>query len=180
VSPTALDSLAHPSGAELLHQERRARRGGSGLGASDLHGVWELDQLWPKGSVRPAAFSALLLRGLHARLEISADGDGLALCNAVRLGPLELRFRGPGWLVGSRPLLQFLFRSLEISLAGRIVLRRSLPDPPAQRMPFFALIARHPCGWLAARGRGGGLALWQLRAPAGGALGSEPAPPQVR
>jgi hypothetical protein len=28
-------------------------------------------------------------------------------------------------------------------------------------MPFFALIARDSNGWLAARGRGGGLALWQ-------------------
>jgi len=31
-----------------------------------------------------------------------------------------------------------------------------------KRMPFFALIARDPSGWLAARGRGGGLALWDL------------------
>jgi hypothetical protein len=31
-------------------------------------------------------------------------------------------------------------------------------------MPFFALIARNSNGWLAARGRGGGLALWILKA----------------
>lgn len=155
------------------------RRGGSGLGASDLVGCWQLSQLWSKGSARPAAGSALLLRALGARLEISAAGDDLVLCNAVRLGPLELRFRGPGWLVGSRPLLQFQFRTLEISLTGRILLRRTLLDPPARRMPFFALICRHPSGWLAARGRGGGLALWQLPATAAWAPDSQSAPAQL-
>lgn len=159
--PTADDSVVLPSGAELLGLERRVRRDGSGLVVADLDGTWQLRQLWPRGGDRPAAFTALLLRGLQARLEIRAAGNDLLLCNAVTLGPLELCFRGPGWLSGRRPLLQFLFRSLEISLAGRPLLCRTLADPPARRLPFFALIARHPHGWLAARGRGGGLALWQ-------------------
>lgn len=151
-----------PSGAELHELERRCRQGGTGLQASDLQGSWRLDQVWPKGSDRPASFSAALLRGLAARLEIQRDQGGLVLRNAVRLGALELRFRGPGRLQGSRPLLQFHFETLELSLAGRCLFRRSLPAPEPRRMPFFALIARAPQGWLAARGRGGGLALWRL------------------
>lgn len=151
-----------PSGAELRELERRSRRGGTGLRAHDLQGSWRLDQVWPKGSDRPASFSAALLRGLGARLEIRREQDGLVLCNAVRLGALELRFRGPGQLLGARPLLQFHFETLELTLAGRSLLKRSLPAPAPRRMPFFALIARAPQGWLAARGRGGGLALWRL------------------
>ena len=95
--------------------------------------------------------------------ETGSVGPGaLALSNAVTLGPLELRFSGVGRLVGSRPLLQFSFQELQLSLGGRVVLRRVLPEPAPQRLPFFALIARDPSGWLAARGRGGGLALWRL------------------
>jgi len=152
------------SGTHLLELERRVRQGGSGLSAPDLLGCWRLDQVWPKGSPRPSAFSGPLLRAVRARLEIgapAAEGE-LTLSNAVNLGPLELRFRGVGRLVGLRPLLQFSFQELQLSLGVLVLLRRTLPAPAPQRMPFFALIARDPSGWLAARGRGGGLALWQL------------------
>lgn len=159
---------AVPTGAELRERERRIRRGGTGLVATDLQGCWLLDKVWPKGSDRPSSFSAALLRGLQARLEIRLEQGGLTLRNAVRLGALELSFRGPGQLVGSRPLLQFRFETLELSLAGRSLLRRALPAPSPQRMPFFALIARAPEGWLAARGRAGGLALWRLEPAAEG------------
>ena len=153
-----------PTGVELLEQERQVRQGGSGLRAPELLGCWRLDQVWPKGSPRPSAFSGSLLRAVQARLEITAPvaEEELSLSNAVTLGPLELRFRGVGRLLGSRPLLQFSFQELQLSLGGRVLLRRALPEPARQRLPFFALIARDPSGWLAARGRGGGLALWRL------------------
>lgn len=153
-----------PSGAELRAKERLARQTSSGIQVADLEGCWLLDQVWPQRSDRPAGFSNALLRGLGARLEIISNhsGEELTLCNAVRLGALELRFQGRGRLVGSRPLLQFQFDVLELSLGGRPLLRRSLPPPQPRRLPFFALIARGPEGWLAARGRGGGLALWRL------------------
>lgn len=118
-------------------------------------------------------------------------GDGgvgsgrLALSNAVALGALELRFEGEGRLRGRRPLLEFQFDQLIVRWGETVLLRRSLPAPDPRRRPFFALIAASspadsaspaaeaadagaaPAGmaWLAARGRGGGLALW-LRAPA--------------
>ena len=154
-----------PTGATLLALEQQVRHGGTGLGPAELAGCWQLDQVWPKGSSRASSFSGLLLRGLGARLEIEAAGDALHLSNAVKLGAVELRFRGPGRLLGSRPLLEFWFERLELRLAGRLVLQRSLPAPAPRRMPFFALIARDPAGWLAARGRGGGLALWRLQNP---------------
>jgi hypothetical protein len=43
-----------------------------------------------------------------------------------------------------------------------VLFQKAIPSPAPQRLPFFALIARDPSGWLAARGRGGGLALWRL------------------
>jgi len=168
-------SLSEPSGADLLRLERAVRRAGSGLVADDLQGCWQLHQVWPKGSERPASVSATLLRGLAARLEISSSPDGLMLRNAVTLGPLELCFQGPGWLTGVRPLLVFRFELLELQLAGRTLLRRPLPAPDPRRLPFFALIARDSSGWLAARGRGGGLALWRLAAAAAASAPADPA-----
>ena len=149
------------SATALLQLEQQARRSGSGVQAEALLGVWQLQLVWPKGQQRPSAFSGWLLRGLSARLEISADREGLLLSNAVNLGAVELRFRGRGRLEGKRPLLLFSFEQLQLSLGGWRLLERHLPVPAPQRMPFFALIHRDPSGWLAARGRGGGLALWQ-------------------
>jgi len=150
------------SARELLQLEQQARRSGSGVEADALQGCWQLELVWPKGQQRASAFSGWLLRGLSARLEIGVDPEGLLLSNAVNLGAVELRFRGRGRLEGKRPLLLFSFEQLQLSLGGWRLVERTLPAPAPQRMPFFALIHRDPSGWLAARGRGGGLALWRL------------------
>ena len=153
-----------PSGEALLKQEQQVRNLGTGLGATALIGSWQLDQIWPKGQRRPAQFSGQILRWLGAQLQISAVADQLKLRNLVTLGPVELRFEGPGELRGRRPLLVFHFDQLQIWIAGRCWFSRQLPEPRPQKRPFFALIARDPSGWLAARGRGGGLACWRLLA----------------
>jgi len=164
---TSSDSAAGawPGGEQLLALEARVRRAGTGLQVGDLLGCWRLEQIWVKGSASPSPFSAGLLRSLQARLELEPGLEGgLLISNAVSLGGLELRFRGVARLLGPRPLLQFSFDRLQLSLAGRVLLQRPLPAPPPRREPFFALIARDPSGWLAARGRGGGLALWRQSA----------------
>ena len=156
------DILSALSVDPWLLLERRARQAGSGLDAVGLQGSWQLQMVWPKGARRAASFSSWVLRVLAARLDISADAEGLLISNAVNLGAIELRFRGRGDLQGKRPLLVFSFEQLELSLAGRRLLQRSLPLPPPKRMPFFALIHRDDSDRLVARGRGGGLALWHL------------------
>jgi hypothetical protein len=166
LTPSALPQpAAQPDGAALLALERRVRHGGSGLNRDLLAGVWGLQQVWPRRGTRPASFAAALLRGLEATLEIHpAAAERLALVNRVRVGPLELRFEGEGELQGRRPLLSFGFARLQLRLGERVLIERSLPDPDPRRRPFFALIGTGslPAGtrWLAARGRGGGLALW--------------------
>ncbi|MCS5699262.1 hypothetical protein NZK32_09450 [Cyanobium sp. FGCU-52] len=153
-----------PDGAALLALERQVRRSGSGLAGDQLAGVWRLQQVWPRSGSRPTGFAAALLRGLAATLEIRPAADRLALVNSVRLGPLELRFEGEGVLEGRRPLLVFGFERCRLRAGERDLFSRSLPAPDPRRRPFFALIGSGstPVGsaWLAARGRGGGLALW--------------------
>jgi hypothetical protein len=170
-----------PEAQWLLERERRSRREGSGLSQAALIGSWRLERIWSKGSLRPAAFGAALLRGLAARLQLApndgadAGGETMRIANSVRLGALELRFDGVGRLQGRRPLLVFSFDRLRVMLGGRVLIERPLPAPDPLRRPFFALIAAErpgpggpdsttgaSRGWLAARGRGGGLALWLL------------------
>jgi hypothetical protein len=154
-----------PDGAALLALEKRVRRQGSGLGPAELEGRWQFTRIWPKGRPQPSPLAGVLLRGLGACLRIEAEEGNAAaplrLTNAVTLGSLELRFQGPGWLRGRRPLLQFTFDTMQLRAGERVLWQRSLPTPPPQRLPFFALIATGPeRRWLAARGRSGGLALW--------------------
>lgn len=128
----------------------------------------------------PAAAAAAAAPAAAATAPASAPGaDGAAaaelapleIINSVRLGTLELRFCGEARLQGRRPLLLFRFLRLQLRLGGQALLDRPLPadapfsSRPVAGLPFFALIAADPEGsWLAARGKGGGLALWQRAA----------------
>ena len=147
---------------EILRLERQARQRGSAIPPGDLPGVWILQNTWSKDGQRPAPGTDPLLRSLGARLQLELVDGCWTLINQVSLGSLCLRFQGTAQLKGARPLLLFSFHTIAITLAGRTLLQRSIPTPSTQRTPFFALIAMAPDGkWLTARGRGGGLALWQ-------------------
>jgi hypothetical protein len=155
-----------PTGEELLQLERSSRRLGSCIDASSLCGSWWLDQLWGRRQARSLQQPAALMRALAACLEISIESERLMLRNSISLGAISICFFGHGQLEGKRPLLKFSFDSLQLRWGKRLLFERSLPQPTAQKMPFFALIAleRQPEeSWLAARGRGGGLALWRLK-----------------
>lgn len=151
-----------PDGRDLLTQEASVRRDGSRLNSHDLVGRWRLRQLWGKGQTTPSNLASMGLRAVQATLELDDGAEGLGIVNSVLVGPINLRFTGTAELVGRRPLLRFSFKTVELRWGARIMWRRSLPTLMPRRMPFFALIARDPSGWLAARGRGGGLALWDL------------------
>ena len=155
-----------PTGEELLQLERSSRRLGSGIDASSLCASWWLDQLWGRRQARSLQRPAALMRALAACLAISIESDRLVLRNSVSLGAISICFCGHGQLEGTRPLLKFSFDRLQLRWGERLLMERSLPQPAAQKMPFFALIAldrQAEEGWLAARGRGGGIALWRLK-----------------
>ena len=160
-----------PNGTDLLAAERLSRQKGSGLTPEALEANWRLDQLWGKQrSAPPMAPAAALLRSLKATLSIrpGEQPTSLRILNSVQLGSLQLQFKGPGQLTGRRPLLVFWFEKLEIRLGPWLLIQRALPKPAETKLPFFALIASGKTDsnkgkerWLAARGRGGGLALWR-------------------
>ncbi|WP_255475612.1 hypothetical protein [Synechococcus sp. A15-127] len=159
----SLPSDSLPSGEDLLALERQCRRSGSGITVASLIGTWRLRATWSRDGTPAPAASAALLRGLGACLILSGEEtDGaLQIVNQVNLGSLRLRFDGEAELTGRRPLLMFSFRSVRLSLGKLTLFERSLPQPDARRMPYFALIGLdREQGRLSARGRGGGLALW--------------------
>jgi hypothetical protein len=153
--------------AILNAREKDVRLTGTGLRSSDLLGCWHLQTVWSKGDQKANPFSSWMLKSLDARLEIEENledkSSHLLLSNAVNLGPIELKFQGPGLLKGKRPLLTFHFDSLTLRVGGIVLVKKALTAPDRKDTPFFALIERHPDGWMAARGRGGGLALWTLK-----------------
>lgn len=161
-----------PSGEQALALERLSRRQGSAITAEQLCGRWRLQLLWGKGKAQPNPATAALLRGLQASLSIatpdapSLERGDLKVVNSVQIGALQLRFSGSGNLRGRRPLLEFWFDQLELRLGRQSLWRQAISrQPEPRRRPFFALIARSGAannGWLLARGRGGGLALWVL------------------
>jgi len=174
--PTPQQSVL-PDAEALLELERRCRSLGTGLDAEQLLGPWQLVQTWTKGQNQPAAASSWLLRSLAAQLRITAGPSPgqLRLANRVSLGGFSLEFSGQGQLKGRRPLLVFWFDRLQLTLGSIALVDRAISKPETTKLPFFALIARGQEAdgegsaarqWLAARGRGGGLALWCLPAPA--------------
>jgi hypothetical protein len=160
-----LVSAPRPDGPSLLARERHSRHHGSGLLGDDLFGQWRVEEVWGKEGAKPSPGAGAALRALKATLAIGpGENQRLILHNSIRLGLLTLCFLGPGELKGRRPLLMFHFRELRLSVAGRTLVSLPLPAPAAGKEPFFALIASDQgetgSRWLAARGRGGGLALW--------------------
>ncbi|WP_315791913.1 hypothetical protein [Fischerella sp. JS2] len=97
-----------------------------------------------------------------------AVGKG-KISNQVQLGGLLLKFTGPARYLGKKNLLAFDFTQMQISLFGRIVYKQQIRGGKSQtedfynqaiaKQPFFAFFLMTE-DLIAARGRGGGLAIW--------------------
>lgn len=91
------------------------------------------------------------------------------ITNQVQLGSIFLKLTGPAKYLGKKNLLAFDFTHIQISFFSRTIYNKTIRNSKAQtkdfdnqpigKLPFFAffLITEN---LIAARGRGGGLALW--------------------
>lgn len=98
----------------------------------------------------------------------SDTGKG-EISNQVQVGALRLRFTGPAKYLGKKNLLAFDFIQVQVlwgdrslysgNFRGGTALRATFDEQPIAKLPFFAffLVTND---FIAARGRGGGLALW--------------------
>ena len=159
-------SINIPCLNKLLELERLSRREGSGIDFYSLIGFWNFVSVWKQESDKEDLISSALLRLFSASLELRKDQNKeevlrFDIKNSIQFGALLIQFIGSGELKGSQPLLPFFFERIELRLADNILYSRTLDKPDERDRPFFALIAIDENGnWLAARGRGGGLALW--------------------
>lgn len=164
--------------AALLAAEAAAKRPRPTLATADLVGTWQLCFTAPnKPRYRqgePTGGGFYLPRLGRATLRFSAEagtdpGETLGIQNQLEVGGLALRFQGPARLQQPQNLLVFTFNQVSVRLGNRVLLQRPIDqknaaqpfaERPVGRLPFFALFALTPTT-LAARGRGGGLALWR-------------------
>lgn len=173
----------------LLHQEQVTRKTRSQFLETQLMGRWRLHFV-TLGKVRlgskrlrgfflppflPAAIS-------FQPKQISPDQtpdqmlnqttDGiqalLEVTNQVTIGLIQLTFTGPARFEPKKNLLGFDFTHLVVKAFGQPIYQGPVPSPRANqnfqtisigRLPFFAFFAVTD-SFIAARGRGGGLAIW--------------------
>lgn len=93
--------------------------------------------------------------------------DQLEIGNSLQLSSLLLQLTGPARYLGKKNILAFDFTYMQLSLFGRAVYSgefrsgktKNFSERAIAKLPFFAffLVTEH---LIAARGRGGGIALW--------------------
>ncbi|KGG16153.1 hypothetical protein EV06_0863 [Prochlorococcus sp. MIT 0602] len=148
--------------------ENLAKKNGSGIEIDSLLGHWQFVSVWKQNADKEDKLSSSLLRLFSASLDLrklTSDKDfpTLSLSNTIEFGPLLIRFLGLGGIRGKQPLLPFFFERIELKLGKLVLINRLLNEPDEKDMPFFSLIAKsNKDGWLVARGRGGGIALWLM------------------
>ena len=105
----------------------------------------------------------------HICFSPTQDADKGEITNSVEFGSLKLKLTGPAKYLGKKNLLAFDFTQMQISLFSRTIYNGEIrggktkaedfDNRPLSVLPFFAFFLVTP-DLIAARGRGGGLALW--------------------
>ncbi len=157
-----------PSYQKLLELEKLARVQGSGIDLSSLIGIWKFHSVWDQGRDNKNDLFSTLLQTFSATLQLkraetiinTKNSDQLEIINSIRFGFLSLYFCGGANLKRENKILLFYFNRIEVRLGKLIIFKRSIASINETNMPFFTLIAQGKEGWLSARGKGGGLALW--------------------
>ena len=158
----------------LLQTEESIRQTRSQFTESDLIGNWRLHFV----SAGKVNLISKRLRGfflpsfLPAQIgfQRSDTNDSAPLCvtNQITIGLIKLKFTGPARFESKKNLLGFDFTRLEVIALGQRVYEGAVPssrtnqkfqDISIGKLPFFAFFAVTD-SFIAARGRGGGLAMW--------------------
>ncbi|PZO39960.1 MAG: hypothetical protein DCF17_12555 [Shackletoniella antarctica] len=175
-STTARKPLGAALVSALLEAERQTKQQRRQLSPEALLGTWQLRFTAPKKPAYKAgqpSGSGFYIPGLAvATLAFSRSDDTadlLTIQNQLRVGPLKLRFTGPAKFLPKKNLLAFDFVRLQVLVGSLPLVNLPLPGKAAQtekflatpvgKLPFFAFFAAQ-ADYVAARGRGGGLALW--------------------
>jgi hypothetical protein len=171
---TSLRPTAAATVMALLQTEESIRQTRTQFTESDLLGNWRLHFV----SAGKVNLISKRLRGFFLPSFLPAQigfqrsdmNDSAPLCvtNQITIGLIQLKFTGPARFESKKNLLGFDFIRLEIIALGQRVYEGAVPssrtnqkfqDIAIGKLPFFAFFAVTD-GFIAARGRGGGLAMW--------------------
>ncbi|NEQ46439.1 MAG: hypothetical protein F6K00_24005 [Leptolyngbya sp. SIOISBB] len=159
----------------LLNLERRAKQQRLSIPAASLLGTWRLcfsagkQAKFQSGEPVGSGFyipKLAIARITFARNDESSE-HSLTVKNELQIGPLTVHFTGPVRYPGKQNLLVFDFTHLQIRCfgikvySGKVGKRdtQAFVDTAISKLPFFAFFVATD-DYIAARGRGGGLAIW--------------------
>lgn len=169
-----------PSGsavtAALLELEKTVKQTRQSIPLEWLLGTWQLCFSAGKKakylSGQPVGSGFYVPRIAIAQISFTPDATNpsrLTVANKLRVGPLHIRFTGPARYPGQKNLLAFDFTHLTVrgfglplyqgDIAVKKYQEQSFEEMKIAKLPFFAFFAA-TADYIAARGRGGGLAIW--------------------
>lgn len=156
----------------LLQAEKFAKQHPPQFSFDQLVGQWRL--CFATGTRKLRQGGIQLKKGYYvpklAKAQISfARDEAERIGNLAQLGALQLKFTGPARFQAKKNLLAFEFTQIEVTV-GSIVLKKGavrggetkeqeFAEMSIAKLPFFAFFLVTE-DLIAARGRGGGLALW--------------------
>ena len=160
----------------LLHAEKATKYHRTTYPLAQLVGTWRLVFVAPRSAHQKAGVSQgrgwYVPTAIPAQIAFTADETDAttgAIANQIRLGGIQFRLTGPLKYPGKKNLLGFDFTQAEFSILGKSLYRGNFTSgkrngvPFAQqaigKLPFFAFFVVTD-DLIAARGRGGGLAIW--------------------
>jgi hypothetical protein len=155
----------------LLQLEKARKADRSQFPSSSLMGNWRLYFVTPKkvklGDRRLSGF--YLPSFIPAAISFEPNPDGsIGITNQITIGLISLTLTGPARYDEKKRLLAFDFTHLEVSILGQKAYQGKFPGPrqgknfaeiSIGRLPFFSFF-QVTDRFVAARGRGGGLAIW--------------------
>ncbi len=157
----------------LLQTEKATKQNRQQFPVESLMGCWRLFFV-TRGKVKQGDQR---LRGFYLPSWIPAqiqfqpsesDESPIAITNQITIGLVRLKLSGPAKYSEPKNILGFDFTQLEVKILGQTVYRGKFPSPRAEKvfadiaigkLPFFAFFTVNQ-QFIAARGRGGGLAIW--------------------
>lgn len=167
----------------LLQAEKAAKQQHLNYSLEALAGQWRLYFTAPRkahqksGVVQGRGWYVPQFAPAQISFTPSNAGDGTGtIGNQIRFGSILFKLSGPLKYPGKKNLLGFDFTQAEFSVFGKALYRGGFQSGktdwdhfeqlPVSQLPFFAffLVTNN---FIAARGRGGGLAIWVRNQPPG-------------
>ena len=162
--------------AALLELEKLAKQNRQMIPLETVLGRWRLcfsagkQARYKSGQPMGSGFYIPKLAIAHITFTPNTNNsEQLTIANDLRIGPFQIRFTGPARYPGKKNLLAFDFTYLEVRCLNLPLYRGTVKSKKRQDQPFEATaIAKLPFfafftateNYIAARGRGGGLAIW--------------------